>query len=118
MIFDAGVFIALDKPSKRGIVLALVEELAHQGITPATNDAALAQAWRKPAQQVAMKKLVDATDVRPFGDPKTIGMVCAQTGTSDIADASLALLARQMDRPVLTTDPGDMRKLGVEFRKL
>jgi len=45
-------------------------------------------------------------------------MVCAQTGTSDIADASLALLARQMDRPVLTTDPGDMRKLGVEFRKL
>ena len=83
MIFDAGVFIALDNPSKRSVVLAILRKMLADGIAPTTNEPALAQAWRDPATQVPMTRLVAATTVFPFGDPRVIGVRCAQSGTSD-----------------------------------
>ncbi len=118
MIFDAGVFIALDNPSQRRIVLALVETMRAEGVQPATNEAALAQAWRDPAKQVPMAMLVRATTVYPFGDPRVIGRRCAVAGTSDVIDASLAVLADQLGMTIVTTDPTDMADLDVAFRKL
>ncbi len=48
VIFDAGVFIALDNPSKRGVVHALMRKMIADGVLPSTNEAVLAQAWRNP----------------------------------------------------------------------
>lgn len=113
MIFDTGVFIALDRPSTRGTVIALVEKMMDDGVVPATNEPVLAQAWRNPAVQVPMARLVAAMNVYPFGDPKTVGLRCAHSGTSDVVDASVAVLADQLDVAVLTTDPVDMATLDV-----
>ncbi len=118
MIFDAGVFIALENPSQRRIVLALVERMRAEGIDPATNDAALAQAWRDPAKQAPMAMLVKATTVYPFGDPRVIGRRCALANGSDVVDASLAVLADQLDMTIVTTDPTDIARLDVSFREL
>lgn len=118
MILDAGVFIALENPSKRRVVLALLQLMKEAGVEPATNDAALAQAWCHPARQVPMALLVRAVTVHPFGDPKTIGMRCAKHGTNDVVDASLAVLADQLRLTVLTTDPDDMAKLEVDYQRL
>lgn len=118
MIFDTGVFIALENPSQRRIVLALVEKMQAEGVEPCTSDAALAQAWRDPAKQVPMAMLVRATTVYPFGDPRVIGRRCAVAGTSDVVDASLAVLADQLDMTIVTTDPADMARLNVAFREL
>lgn len=118
MIFDAGVFIALENPAKRGIIVALVERMLADGVVPATNEPALAQAWRDPVRQVPIAHLVKATTVYPFGDAKLVGIRCAKSGTSDVVDASLAVLADQLGVSVLTTDPGDMSKLGVSCRSL
>lgn len=118
MIFDAGVFIAVENPSQRKVVLALIERMRAEGIEPATNDAALAQAWRDPAEQVPMAMLVKATTAYPFGDPRVIGRRCAVSGTRDVVDASLAVLADQLDMAILTTDPSDMAHLDVAFREL
>ncbi len=51
----------------------------------------------------------------PFGDPRAIGRRCAKSQTSDVVDASLAVLADQLGDRVLATDPDDMGKLGVAF---
>jgi hypothetical protein len=118
MIFDAGVFLALDNPSKRGVVLALLQKLQSEGIEPATNEAVLAQTWRQPAKQVALNMLLKAVDIYPFGEPKVIGMRCAKTGTNDVVDASLAVLADQLGTCILTTDPRDMAKLEARYQKL
>lgn len=118
MILDAGVFIALDNPSKRRVIVALVERMVAEGVTPATNEAVLAQAWRDPAVQVPMAELVDATTVYPFGDSRAVGLRCARRGTSDVVDASLAVLADQLDTTILTTDPDDMARLGASYRVL
>lgn len=118
MILDAGVFIALENPSQRRVVLALVERMRAEGVEPATNNAALAQAWRDPTRQVPMAMLVKATTVYPFGDPKIVGMRCAMTGTSDVVDASLVVLADQLDMAIVTTDPVDMARLDAAFHEL
>ncbi len=118
MILDAGVFIALENPSKRRVVLALVRRMQAEGAIPATNDAALAQAWREPARQVPLAMLVKAMDVHSFGDPRVIGQRCARTGTSDVVDASLAVLADQLGLRVLTTDASDMHRLGADAAEL
>jgi hypothetical protein len=110
--------MALENPSQRRVVLALVERMQAEGVEPATNDGALAQAWRDPARQVPIAMLVKATTVYPFGDPKIVGMRCGMTGTSDVVDASLAVLADQLDLAIVTTDPVDMARLNVAFRKL
>ncbi len=118
MILDSGVFIALDNPSQRRVVLALLQRLQAAGVDPATNDAVLAQAWRDPSRQVPMAMLVRAVTIHPFGDPRVIGARCAASGTSDVVDASLAVLADQLDQAILTTDPTDMARLGVRHRTL
>ena len=112
MIFDAGVFIALENPSQRRVVVALVEKMLAQSTLPITNEPVLAQAWRDPGRQVAMTQLVNATTVFPFGDAKAVGLRCAQSATNDVVDASLAVLADQLDDTILTSDPNDMTKLG------
>ena len=118
MIFDAGVFIALDNPSKRGVVLALVERMQAEGVEPVTSEAVLAQAWRDPARQVPMAMLVRAASVYPFGDPRVIGQRCAAAGSSDVVDASVAVLSEQLRLPIVTSDPGDMAALGADVIEL
>lgn len=118
LILDAGVFIGLDNPSRRRVILALIQRMQAEGVTPTTNEAALAQAWRDPSKQVPMVMLVKATTVHPFGDSRAIGRRCAAAGTNDVVDASLALLADQLGMTILTTDPNDMARLGVAFQEL
>lgn len=118
MIFDAGVYIALENPSQRRVILALVRKMQAEGVLPTTNKAALAQAWRDPSRQVPMAMLVKSTNVHPFGDPQTIGKLCAESGTSYVVDASLAVLANQLGMKILTTDATDMRQLGAEVAEL
>ena len=89
-----------------------------EDVTPTTNEAALAQAWRNPSKQVPMTMLVKATTVHPFGDARAIGRRCAIAETNDVVDASLAVLADQLGLSVLTTDPDDMAPLGVAFQEI
>jgi hypothetical protein len=118
VILDAGVFISLDNPSQRRVVLALMQRMQAASIEPTTNEVVLAQAWRDPARQVPIAMLVKATTVYPFGDPKVVGMRCAASGTSDVVDASLAVLADQLDLTILTTDPLDMANLNAAYQAL
>lgn len=112
MIFDAGVFIALETKSKRRVVAAIIEQLRNDKEPMLTTNPVLAQAWRDPARQVAMARLVKSLDVLPFGDVKVVGARCASAGTSDVVDADLAIWAEVLADTILTTDVGDMSKLG------
>ena len=118
MIFDAGVFIALEKPSTRGVVLALVEQHLEASTLPITTNAVLAQAWREPDRQVALGRLSRTLEVYGFGDPKVVGARCGTAGTSDVVDAGLAVLADQLGETIVTTDPKDMAKLGAKHLAL
>ena len=118
MIFDAGVFIKVESPSDARRINALVQALKDNGVTPITNVGALAQVWRNPAQQVGVTMLAESCEVRELGDPRAIGRRCADSGTSDVVDASLAVLSAATGMNILTTDPDDMKQLGANYAAL
>ena len=118
MIFDAGVLIAVERPSTRRVVLALVEKHLAENSWPATTNAVLAQAWRDPARQVALTRLARFIEIYPFGDSQVVGALCGRSETSDVVDASLAVLASQLGETIVTTDPKDMMQLDAPFVEL
>ncbi|HEV8279503.1 MAG TPA: hypothetical protein VGQ26_27950 [Streptosporangiaceae bacterium] len=111
--FDAAGLIALDRGDRRIVVLlARARETSARVTIPAT---ALAQAVRRPEQQVRLARLVrqPTTDVIALDrvDATNVGRLLAASGTSDISDAHVVICARRSGQRVVTSDPGDLRAL-------
>lgn len=109
LVLDAGALIAVDRADRRMIRLL---ELAGEVHVPA---GALAQAWRNPARQVRLVRVMRADDivVHPLDaeTARAAGQICAATGTSDVIDASVVLVARAVDGVTVTSDVGDLRRI-------
>lgn len=115
---DAGALIALDRNDRRVVVLlARASETGARITVPAT---ALAQAVRRPDQQVRLARLIrqPATDVMALDrvDATNVGRLLAASGTADIADAHVVVCTRRSNQQVVTSDPGDLRALDPALR--
>jgi hypothetical protein len=114
--FDAGGLIALDRNDRRVIVLLARAAQTGAGVTvPAT---ALAQAIRQPARQARLSRLARQPTTRLVAldgaDATRVGILLAQTRTSDIADAHVVICARRRREHIVTTDPDDLARLDPE----
>lgn len=113
LTLDAGALIAFERHNRR--VMAVLARAEAQGAIITVPAGALGQAWREGPRQSRLARLVnsDAVDVRPLdeADAKSAGRLCGSTGTSDIVDASVVIAARGTSTVVLTSDPGDLRRL-------
>lgn len=110
---DAGGLIALDRRDRRVLVLlARARETSSRITVPA---AALAQAIRQPERQALLARLIrqPTTDVIPLDrvDATSVGRLLAASETSDIVDAHVVLCARRARQRIVTSDPGDLRRL-------
>lgn len=109
VILDAGALIAVDRADRRMIRLL---ELAQEVHVPA---GALAQAWRNPARQVRLVRVMSSDGVvihaLDADSARAAGQLCAATGTSDVIDASVVLVARVVDGVTVTSDSADLRRL-------
>ncbi|HUZ57025.1 MAG TPA: hypothetical protein VMU94_31470 [Streptosporangiaceae bacterium] len=115
---DAGGLIGLDRDDRRVVVLlARARETGTRVTVPGT---ALAQAIRRPGRQVRLARLIrqPTTDVVALDrvDATNVGRLLAASGTSDLADAHVVICARRTGQPVVTSDPGDLRRLDPELR--
>lgn len=113
LTLDAGALIAFERYDER--VLAVLARAEAQGAAITVPAGALGQAWRDGARQARMARLIssDAVDVRPLdeSEAKAAGRLCGRRGTSDLIDASVVVAARATGTVVLTSDPGDLRRL-------
>jgi hypothetical protein len=110
LVFDAGGLIALDRGDRAvGVLLAVA---AQDGVEAVTSSACVAQAWRAPARQARLARALAGFLEWPIDPPRArrCGLLLADTGTADIADAAVALLVQDGDT-VLTSDPGDLERL-------
>ncbi len=93
----------------------LVEEALASGATLAIPAGVLAQAWRGGARQARLARLLRSSvcTVVPLDRRSAlrIGARRAATGGTDVVDASVALCARDLGHPVVTSDPDDLRAL-------
>ena len=110
LVLDAGALIAIDRNDRR--VAGLVELGRRAGSSLVTSAPVVGQAWRGSARQTRLARLLGMVEVRSAGlaDARAAGDLLALSGTSDVVDALLALVAVPGDQ-VLTSDPGDLTHL-------
>jgi predicted nucleic acid-binding protein len=113
LTLDAGALIAYERYDDR--VVTVLERAQSQGRCVTVPAGALGQVWRDGARQARLARLVsaDGVAVRPLDEDeaKAAGRLCGRAGTSDLIDASVVIAAQASGSIVLTSDPGDLRRL-------
>lgn len=113
IVLDAGALIALERRDQR--LLALADELVHARAAAHVPAGVLAQVWRASPRQYALARLVKASLLRVDALTEAvayrIGRLLAATGTHDVIDGHVVLLARQLNATVLTSDIDDLAAL-------
>lgn len=113
VVLDAGALIAFERGDGR--MRALVREALEAGVRLVIPAGVLGQVWRGAARQVPLRALVKGpTTIVPALDQvlaEASGILCARTGTSDVIDASVVLVARRERGVVITSDIDDLRSL-------
>lgn len=75
----------------------------------------VAQVWRGSARQARVASVLKASNatVEPLDleAAKVVGVVCADAGTSDVVDASVAIAGLVHRAVVLSSDPDDLLAL-------
>ena len=111
---DTGALLALDQRSKALPMQARLDELRRRGGSICVPVGAIAQAWRSP-RQVRMARLLDASDVdvaiMTVAAARSVGLVCAQSGHSDVIDVHVVLCAQGRHHAVATSDPDDRARI-------
>jgi hypothetical protein len=110
VILDAGALIAIDhRDRKMGAILRVAQR---ERLPVRTSAAALAQVWRNGARQVNLTRSLAGIDTVPIEEAsgKQVGELLARSGTADVIDAHVVLLAMAGDH-VATSDPFDLEKL-------
>jgi hypothetical protein len=110
LIFDSGALIALERSDRA--VADLLDRAAESGMRVLTSSACVAEVWRDPARQVRLLRALRGFLEQPLDErqARDCGGLLARSGTDDIADAAVALLARD-DDVILTSDPRDIERL-------
>ena len=109
-VLDAGALIAIDKGDRA--VGAMLRVLQRDGVPVVTSAAVVAQAWRDPRRQVNLARVLTGIYIAAVDDvaAKKVGELLRANGTSDLADAHVALLVQSQER-VLTSDEADIKAL-------
>jgi predicted nucleic acid-binding protein len=112
-VLDTGAVVGFDRNNRR-VVAIVARALEHRDplVVPA---GVVAQAWRDGRRQVRLARLLGSPlcQVIPLDDStaRAVGQLCGVSGTADIVDASVALAGRRRSLRVVTSDPGDIRRI-------
>ncbi len=93
-------------------VVALLEEASRRGVPVMTSSGCVAQAWRSGGpRQALLVRTLRGVDEQALdrGASRVVGGLLAQSGTSDVVDAHVAVLAT--GGMIVTSDQTDLRRL-------
>lgn len=109
MILDAGVLIAAERDDHAARALFHGADRLDRAFH--TSEAVVAQVWRGGARQARLTLVLDTVECHPLDDGRAIGRLLRDSGTTDVVDAHLALLAERMGDPILTGDVDDLTRI-------
>jgi len=115
-VLDAGALVAVDRRNR--LIGAQLRVLQQQGTPVRVSSAVVGQVWRDGRKQANLARVLAGTGIEALGkdDGKRIGELLALAGSADVVDAHVALMTAHGDL-VLTSDPGDIRRL-LQARKV
>ena len=109
MILDAGFLISVDR-GERAAQEFLTAALIHE--TPlTTTHPVVAQVWRDGARQARLARFLQSVIVVAFDDGPDVGNLLARSGTSDVVDGHLVVVAVRRSEVILTGDVHDLESL-------
>jgi hypothetical protein len=109
LILDAGFLISVDR-GERAAQEFLTAALVHR--TPlTTTHPVVAQVWRDGARQARLARFLHSVVVVAFDDGPEVGNLLARSGTSDVVDAHLVVVAVRRSEAILTGDVHDLESL-------
>jgi predicted nucleic acid-binding protein len=112
-VLDAGALVAHERRDVK--VTALIAMAAQHRIEMVLPSVVLAQVWRHSSRQALLTRALRnpgmVAAALDHDDAKLVGELLRESGTTDVADAHVAVLARRLRAPVITSDPGDITKL-------
>ena len=110
---DTGALIAIDRGDRR--MVALLDLIAKQGGKFRVPAGVLGQAWRSSLRQANLSRFLASSEVEIVPLTESLSRACgellAATGTSDVIDASVVLVARENFDPIVTSDVGAIARL-------
>lgn len=110
---DTGALIALDRGDRR--MIALLDRALAQRRNFRIPAGVVGQAWRDGRIQVTLARFLrtEAVEIVPLDEhlSRSCGELCGATGTSDVIDASVVIVARERRDGIVTSDPEDLRRL-------
>ncbi len=109
MILDAGFLISVDRDEEPA--RALVTAMQRRRIALHTTDPVVGQVWRNGARQARLSAFLKTVEVHPLDDGRAVGLLLARSGTADVVDAHLVVLAVRLRDSILTGDEGDLNTL-------
>lgn len=112
-MLDTGALVGFDRNDRR--VVAIVARALEHGDPLVVPAGVVAQGWRDGRTQVRLSRLLGSPvcEIVALDDlaARSVGQLCGATGTDDITDAAVALMARQRGLRVITSDPDDIRQI-------
>jgi hypothetical protein len=110
LVLDSGALIALEGNERAMWVRLKASEEA--GELPITHGGVLGQVWRGGPRQAPLARALQGVDVRPLDRAlgRASGELLRVTGSSDVIDAAVALLAADGDE-IVTLDREDFEDL-------
>jgi hypothetical protein len=113
-LYDAGALIAIDKNDRR--MWARYQVALDDGRDIRVPAVVVGQAWRDSRRQVRLGRFLVGCHTDPVGleTAKAAGILCGRAGTSDVADATVVVMAAATGAVIWTSDPGDIRALADE----
>jgi len=109
-VLDAGALVAVDRRDR--LMGAQLRVLQQQGTPVRVSSAVVGQVWRDGQRQANLARILAGVSFVALTeeDGRRIGELLGLAGSADVVDAHVALMTAPSDL-VLTSDPGDIRKL-------
>ena len=113
VVLDAGALIAFEKNDRK--VRTLFELAMAHGAAVYAPGGVVAQVWRDGSRQVRLARLLGSGLVHVQAldreEAQGTGALCGKSGTHDVVDASVMLLARRHGAAVITSDREDLERI-------
>lgn len=112
-VLDAGALVAFERGDRR-VVAIVARALDHADplVVPA---GVVAQVWRDGRRQARLARLLGSSSCRievlDDKGARASGQLCGASGTTDVVDSSVVVVARHRGLRVLTSDAGDLHRL-------